>query len=74
MPKVTGAITETDAIAIAQAVVHAKEGWKRLDSVAQRYGTGWKVYVCLVPIHVHGPAIFVTLDSDGRVINYKHDQ
>src|SRR5436190_24292164 len=63
--------TEADANAIAKAAVRAKEHWKKVDSVARKIDTSWKVFVCPVPSRVAGPYVNVIVDESGQVTQYE---
>jgi hypothetical protein len=71
MPRLTGSATEADANVIAQATVHAKEKWKRVDGVARPLDSGWSVFVCPIPAPVAGSYVLVTVDPAGQVTRYE---
>ena len=71
MPRLSETATEADANAIAQSAVHAKEKWKRVDSVARPLDSGWSVFVCPIPAPVAGPYVLVTVDPAGQILHYE---
>jgi hypothetical protein len=71
MPRLSGPATEADANAIAQAKVHSKDKWERVDSVARPLDSGWSVFVRPLPGRVAGPYVLVTIDQSGRITDYE---